>query len=145
MIDIARSCAERRAAEAANDIDRLLAENAQLAEKAKRFEQVANELRGSHLDALETISNGIAREDAMRAEIARLGDKLCAEQVASSKAIAELNERIKEGRSTMKSQNEAIAFWAKQTAERAEQNEELRKRIFGMNDAGRAARTGAVA
>ena len=94
MIDIARSCAERRAAEAANDIDRLLAENAQLAEKAKRFEQVANELRGSHLDALETISNGIAREDAMRAEIARLGDKLCAEQIAAAKTIGELNDRI---------------------------------------------------
>jgi len=90
MIDIARSCAERRAAEAANDIDRLLAENAQLAEKAKRFEQVANELRGSHLDALETISNGIAREDAMRAEIARLGDKLC----AATQTISELNDRI---------------------------------------------------
>ena len=90
MIDIARSCAERRAAEAANDIDRLLAGNARLAEKAKRFEQAANELRDSHLDALETISNGIAREDAMRAEIARLGDKLC----AAEKTIAELNDRI---------------------------------------------------
>ena len=96
MIDIARSCAERRAAEAANDIDRLLAENAQLSDKAKRFEQAANELRDSHLDALETISNGIAREDAMRAEIARLGDKLCAEQIASSKEIAELRESIVE-------------------------------------------------
>ena len=145
MNDIALSCAERRAAEAANDIDRLLAENARLADKAMRFERAANELRSSHLSALDVIQQGIAREDAMRTEIARLGDKLCAEQVASSKAIAELNERIKEGRSTMKSQNEAIAFWAKQTAERAEQNEELRKRIFGMNDAGRAARTGAVA
>ncbi|MBK7786881.1 MAG: hypothetical protein IPJ57_20585 [Gemmatimonadetes bacterium] len=90
MNDIARNCAERRAAEAANDIDRLLAENAQLAEKAKRFEQAANELRDSHLDALETISNGIAREDAMRAEIARLGDKLC----AATQTITDLNERI---------------------------------------------------
>lgn len=90
MNDIARNCAERRASEAANDIDRLLAENAQLAEKAKRFEQAANELRDSHLDALETISNGIAREDAMRAEIARLGDKLC----AATQTISELNDRI---------------------------------------------------
>ena len=90
MNDIARNCAERRASEAANDIDRLLAENAQLAEKAKRFEQVANELRGSHLDALETISNGIAREDAMRAEIARLGDMLC----DATQTISELNDRI---------------------------------------------------
>ena len=90
MNDIARGCAEKRAAEAANDIDRLLAENAQLAEKAKRFEQAANELRDSHLDALETISNGIAREDAMRAEIARLGGRLC----AATQTIAELNERI---------------------------------------------------
>ena len=90
MNDIAMICAERRAAAAANDIDRLLAENAQLAEKAKRFEQVANELRGSHLDALETISNGIAREDAMRAEIARLGDMLC----DATQTISELNDRI---------------------------------------------------
>ena len=90
MNDTARNCAERRAAEAANEIARLLSENAQLAEKAKRFEQAANELRDSHLDALETISNGIAREDAMRAEIARLGDKLC----AAEKTIADLNERI---------------------------------------------------
>jgi len=96
MIDIARSCAERRAAEAANDICRLISENEQIAEKAKRFEQVANELRDSHINALETISNGIAREDAMRAEIARLGDKLCAEQIASSKEIAELRESIVE-------------------------------------------------
>ena len=90
MNDIAMICAERRAAAAANDIDRLLDENAQLAEKAKRFEQVANELRGSHLDALETISNGIAREDAMRAEIARLGDMLC----DATQTISELNDRI---------------------------------------------------
>ena len=90
MNDTARSCAERRAAEAANDIDRLLSENAQLAEKAKRFERAANELRDSHIDALETISNGIAREDAMRAEIARLGDKLC----DATKTISELNDRI---------------------------------------------------
>ena len=90
MIDIARGCAEKRAAEAANEIDRLLSDNAQLAEKAKRFEQVANELRGSHLDALETISNGIAREDAMRAEIARLGDMLC----DATQTISELNDRI---------------------------------------------------
>ena len=90
MIDIARGCAEKRAAEAANDIDRLLSENAQLAEKAKRFEQAEKELRDSHIDALETISNGIAREDAMRAEIASLGVRLC----AAAKTIAELNERI---------------------------------------------------
>lgn len=90
MNDIARSCAEKRAAEAANDIDRLLAENAQLAEKAKRFEQAANKLRDSHLGALETISNGIDRENAMRAEIARLGDKLC----AATQTISELNDRI---------------------------------------------------
>lgn len=90
MIDKSRICAEKRAADAANDIDRLLAENAQLAEKARRFERAANELRDSHLDALETISNGIAREDAMRAEIWRLGEKLC----AAAKTIAELNERI---------------------------------------------------
>ena len=94
MNDIARGCAEKRAAEAANDIDRLLAENAQLAEKARRFELAHKELTISHLDALETISNGIAREDAMRAEIARLGDKLCAVQVASAKTISELNDRI---------------------------------------------------
>ena len=90
MNDTAQRGAERRAAEAANDIDRLLAGNARLAEKAKRFEQAANELRDSHLDALETISNGIAREDAMRAEIARLGDMLC----AAAKTISELNDRI---------------------------------------------------
>ena len=76
MNDIARNCAERRAAEAANDIDRLLAENAQLADKARRFERAANELRDSHLGALETISNGIDRENAMRAEIARLNAKV---------------------------------------------------------------------
>lgn len=90
MIDTSRICAERRAAEAANDIDRLLAGNAQLAEKAKRFEQAANELLDSHLGALETISNGIDRENAMRAEIARLGDKLC----AATQTISELNDRI---------------------------------------------------
>ena len=90
MIDIARSCAERRAEASANDIDRLLSENAQFAEKAKRFEQAANELRDSHLDALETISNGIAREDAMRAEIERLVGRLC----AATQTISELNERI---------------------------------------------------
>ena len=90
MNNTARNCAERRAAYAADDIDRLLAENAQLAEKAKRFEQVANELRDSHLDALETISNGIAREDAMRTEIERLGGKL----LAATQAISELNDRI---------------------------------------------------
>ena len=90
MNDIARNCAEKRAAEAANEIDRLLAENAQLAEKAKRFEHEANELRDSHLDALETISNGIAREDAMRTEIASLGDMLC----GATQTITDLNERI---------------------------------------------------
>ena len=90
MNDIARNCAEKRAAEAANEIGRLLDVIAQLAEKAKRFEQAEKELRDSHIDALETISNGIAREDAMRAEIVRLGEKLC----AAAKTIAELNERI---------------------------------------------------
>ena len=90
MIDIARSCAERRAADASNDIDRLLAENAQMADKARRFEQAANELRSSHLSALDVIQQGIAREDAMRAEIARLGEKLC----AAEKTITDLNERI---------------------------------------------------
>ena len=90
MNDIARNCAERRAAEAANDIDRLLAGNARLADKALRFEKAANELRDSHLSALDVIQQGIAREDAMRAEIARLGDKLC----AAEKTIADLNERI---------------------------------------------------
>ena len=90
MIDIARSCAERRAADASNDIDRLLAENAQMADKARRFEQAANELRSSHLSALDVIQQGIAREDAMRAEIARLGDKLC----AATQTISELNDRI---------------------------------------------------
>lgn len=90
MIDTSRICAERRAAEAANDIDRLLAGNERLADKALRFEQAANELRDSHIDALETISNGIAREDAMRAEIASLGDKLC----AATQTISELNDRI---------------------------------------------------
>ena len=90
MIDIARGCAEKRASKAANEIDRLLADNAQLAEKVWRFEQVANELRDSHLDALETISNGIAREDAMRTEIARLGDMLC----DATQTISELNDRI---------------------------------------------------
>jgi uncharacterized coiled-coil DUF342 family protein len=90
MNDTARNCAERRASEAANEIGRLLADNAQLAEKVWRFEQAANELRDSHLDALETISNGIAREDAMRAEIERLGGKL----LAATQAISELNDRI---------------------------------------------------
>ena len=90
MIDIARGCAEKRAAEAANEIDRLLAGNARLADKALRFEQAANELRSSHLSALDVIQQGIAREDAMRAEIARLGDKLC----AATQTISELNDRI---------------------------------------------------
>ena len=112
MNDIARNCAEKRAAEAANEIDRLLSENAQLtekraaeaaneidrllsenaqlAEKALRFECEANELRDTHLSALDVIQQGIAREDAMRAEIASLGCKLC----AAEKTIAELNERI---------------------------------------------------
>ena len=90
MIDTSRICAERRAAEAANDIDRLLAGNARLADKAMRFERAANELRSSHLSALDVIQQGIAREDAMRAEIARLGDKLC----AAAKTIADLNDRI---------------------------------------------------
>ena len=90
MNDIARNCAERRASEAANDIDRLLAENARLADKAMRFERAANELRSSHLSALDVIQQGIAREDAMRTEIARLGDKLC----AATQTISELNDRI---------------------------------------------------
>ena len=90
MNDIARNCAEKRAAYAADDIDRLLAGNARLADKALRFEQAANELRSSHLSALDVIQQGIAREDAMRAEIARLGDKLC----AAEKTISELNDRI---------------------------------------------------
>ena len=90
MNDIARNCAERRASEAANDIDRLLAGNARLADKAMRFERAANELRSSHLSALDVIQQGIAREDAMRAEIARLGDKLC----AATQTISELNDRI---------------------------------------------------
>lgn len=94
MIDTSRICAERRAAEAANDIDRLLAGNARLADKAMRFERAANELRSSHLSALDVIQQGIAREDAMRAEISRLGDKLCAEQIAAAKTISELNDRI---------------------------------------------------
>ena len=90
MIDTSRICAERRAAEAANDIDRLLAGNARLADKAMRFERAANELRSSHLSALDVIQQGIAREDAMRAEIARIGDKLC----AATQTISELNDRI---------------------------------------------------
>ena len=90
MIDTSRICAERRAAEAANDIDRLLAGNARLADKAMRFERAANELRSSHLSALDVIQQGIAREDAMRTEIARLGDKLC----AATQTISELNDRI---------------------------------------------------
>ena len=94
MNNTARNCAERRAAYAADDIDRLLAENAQLSDKAKRFEQAANELLASHLSALDVIQQGIALEGAMRAEIARLGDKLCAEQIAAAKTISELSERI---------------------------------------------------
>ena len=90
MIDIARSCAERRAAYAADEIGRLLDVIAQLAEKAKRFERAANELRANHLSAVDTINQAFARECAMRTEIARLGDKLC----AAAKTIAELNERI---------------------------------------------------
>ena len=90
MNDIARNCAERRASEAANDIDRLLAGNARLVDKAMRFERAANELRSSHLSALDVIQQGIAREDAMRTEIARLGDKLC----AATQTISELNDRI---------------------------------------------------
>ena len=90
MNDIARICAERRAAEAANDIDRLLAENTKLSDNALRFERAANDLRSSHLAALDMLSNSIDREDAMRAEIARLGDKLC----AATQTISELNDRI---------------------------------------------------
>ena len=90
MIDTSRICAERRAAEAANDIDRLLAENTKLSDNALRFERAANDLRSSHLAALDMLSNSIDREDAMRAEIARLGDKL----LAATQAIIELNDRI---------------------------------------------------
>lgn len=90
MNDIARNCAERRAAEAANEIDRLLDVIARLAVKALRFECDANELMAGHLSALDVIQQGIAREDAMRAEIARLGDKLC----AATQTISELNDRI---------------------------------------------------
>ena len=90
MIDTYRICAERRAAEAANDIDRLLAENTKLSDNALRFERAANDLRSSHLAALDMLSNSIDREDAMRAEIARLGEKLC----AAEKTITDLNERI---------------------------------------------------
>lgn len=90
MNDIARICAERRAAEAANEIDRLLDVIARLAVKALRFECDANELMAGHLSALDVIQQGIAREDAMRAEIARLGEKLC----AAEKTITDLNERI---------------------------------------------------
>ena len=90
MNDIARSCAEKRAAYAADEIGRLLDVIAQLAEKAKRFERAANELRANHLSAVDTINQAFARECAMRTEIARLGDKLC----AAAKTIAELNERI---------------------------------------------------
>jgi uncharacterized protein with von Willebrand factor type A (vWA) domain len=90
MIDTSRICAERRAAEAANDIDRLLAENTKLSDNALRFERAANDLRSSHLAALDMLSNSIDREDAMRAEIARLGDKLC----AATQTISELNDRI---------------------------------------------------
>ena len=90
MIDTSRICAERRAAEAANDIDRLLAENTKLSDNALRFERAANDLRSSHLAALDMLSNSIAREDAMRAEIERLGGRLC----AATQAISELNDRI---------------------------------------------------
>ena len=90
MNDIARNCAEKRAAEAANEIGRLLDVIAQLSDKAKRFEQAANEARANHLSAVDTINQAFARECAMRTEIARLGDKLC----AAEKTIAELNERI---------------------------------------------------
>ena len=90
MNDIARNCAEKRSAEAANEIGRLLDVIAQLAEKAKRFERAANELRANHLSAVDTINQAFARECAMRTEIARLGDKLC----AAEKTIAELNDRI---------------------------------------------------
>ena len=90
MIDTSRICAERRAAEAANDIDRLLAENTKLSDNALRFERAANDLRSSHLAALDMLSNSIDREDAMRAEIGRLGEKLC----AATQTISELNDRI---------------------------------------------------
>jgi chromosome segregation ATPase len=90
MNDIARNCAEKRAAEAANDIDRLLAENTKLSDNALRFERAANDLRSSHLAALDMLSNSIDREDAMRAEIGRLGEKLC----AATQTISELNDRI---------------------------------------------------
>ena len=90
MIDTSRICAERRAAEAANDIDRLLAENTKLSDNALRFERAANDLRSSHLAALDMLSNSIDREDAMRAEIERLGGRLC----AATQAISELNDRI---------------------------------------------------
>ncbi len=90
MIDTSRICAERRSAEAANEIDRLLDVIARLAVKALRFECDANELMAGHLSALDVIQQGIAREDAMRAEIARLGDKLC----AATQTISELNDRI---------------------------------------------------
>ena len=90
MNDTARRCAERRASDAAKDIDRLLSDNAQLADNALRFERAANDLRSSHLAALDVIQQGIAREDAMRAEIASLGVRLC----AAEKTTTDLNERI---------------------------------------------------
>ena len=90
MNDIARNCAEKRAAEAANEIDRMIDVIERLAVKALRFECEANELIAGHLSALDAIQQGIAREDAMRAEIARLGEKLC----AAEKTTTDLNERI---------------------------------------------------
>lgn len=94
MNDIARSCAEKRAAEYAEEVARLSVEKSTLANRARQLEGEANELRSNYLSALDVIQQGIAREDAMRAEIARLGEKLCAEQIAAAKTIGELNDRI---------------------------------------------------
>lgn len=90
MNDIARSCAEKRAAEYAEEVARLSVEKSTLANRARQLEGEANELRSNYLSALDVIQQGMAREDAMRAEIARLGDKLC----AATQTISELNDRI---------------------------------------------------
>jgi hypothetical protein len=148
MNDIARNCAERRAAEAANDIDRLLAGNARLADKALRFEKAANELRDSHLSALDVIQQGIAREDAMCSKIERLTDeaKRC-DLAHKDLTINHLNalETISNGIAREDAMRTEIALLGDKLCAAAKTIAELNERIVSANLLDRARRTGVPA
>lgn len=127
MNDIARICAEKRADDAAAEIERLLAENARLADKALRYERAANELRSSHLAALDVIQQGISREDAMRA--------------AFGESLATI-KRIEDGLAQACLANDALTG---QIRDRDRQIAEMRQRIVENAEAARAVRIGVVA